>query len=207
MELKQWIFSACSLFLLSACADNTGQSQTKTTATETVHRQPHLDTTAGKKAAIPDQNISYAGIETYLQSQMPQWKVPEASEWEPYWYKRYNKGTNRVYRTQADFDGNAQTDYAYILKNDGGQYAVWAFLKANDTYTAKKVYDITKFADKVHVGLDTLKAGSYHDLNSTGSVPAAVQTEHPAIHVIFFETAAKAYYWKNGAFHIIQTGD
>jgi hypothetical protein len=34
-----------------------------------------------------------------------------------------------------------------------------------------------------------------------------VKTDHPAIHVIFFETAAKAYYWKDSTFHLIQTGD
>jgi hypothetical protein len=77
-----------------------------------------------------------------------------------------------------------------------------------ESYTPYKVYDITRLSDrKLHVGLGILKEGTYDDLNTIAAVPAQVKTDHPAVHVVFFETAARAYYWKDSAFHLIQTVD
>lgn len=144
----------------------------------------------------------------YISTNLPGWVVPGTDEWEKYWYDRYHRDGNTVYRVQSDFDGNNQRDYALILKDTAGRYAVWAFMGSGESFTSHRVYDITRLADrKLHVGLGVLKAGTYDDLNTTGSIPAKVTTEHPAIHVVFFETAAKAYFWKNSAFHLIQTGD
>ena len=195
---------ACSLLLLAACTDNTTAEVTTdkdTSVTDT-------SDTAGSVHSIPSHSESAADITHYIETELPGWKVPGNNSWEKYWYNRYKQGKNLVYRVQEDFDGNDRTDYAYILKDSSEKYAVWAFLANDNSYTRHRIYDITRLPNsKLHVGLAVLKAGTYTDLNSTDTVPSKVQTSHPAIHVIFFETASKAYYWKDGSFHLIQTGD
>lgn len=203
MANKVYILLACSLFLLASCSETTTtQEQTKTNSTV---GQPSVTDTTTPGAGAPAGSTD---IQQFIQAEMPGWSVPPNSEWEKYWYDRYNKNKNTVYRVQEDFDGNGQVDYTFILKDSTGKYVVWAFLGKNGGYTPHRIYDITRLAEgKLHVGLDVLKAGTYNDLNTTDTVPAKVTTEHPAVHVIFFETAAKAYYWKDSAFHLIQTGD
>jgi hypothetical protein len=197
------ILMACSLFLFAACTgNNTPEEQTATDTTISI--PPDTDTSVENS---PSQSFSGPDIDQYIQTSMPGWTVPEASTWEKYWYDRYEKGKNTVYRVQEDFDGNGQTDYAFILKDNRDKYAVWAFLQNDTSYTTHRIYDITRSNRKLHVGLGVLEAGTYDDLNTTDTALAKVQTEHPAIHVIFFETAARAYYWKDGRFHLIQTGD
>lgn len=193
----------CSLFLFTACAENTTTAEQATT--DTLVSQPSLtDTSARNKAS----KSSSTDITQYIRNNMPAWSMPDKSEWEKYWYDRYHKNSNTVYRVQSDFDGNGQRDYAFILKDTTGKYAVWAFMGSEETFTPYRVYDITRLThQKLHVGLEVLKAGTYDDLNTADTVPAKVQTGYPSIHVIFFETAAKAYYWKDSTFHLIQTGD
>lgn len=202
---RKWnILPACSLFLLTACTENS-TTEVTTDKDSTVTVTPD---TAGRVIGSPSSNNSTVAITQYIERELPRWKVPERSAWEKYWYDRYKQGKNTVYRVQADFDGNGRTDYAYILKDSSEKQTVWAFLANDSSYTPHRIYDITRLPNsKLHVGLAVLKAGSYHDLNTADSIPPKVQTDHPAIHVIFFETASKAYYWKDGRFHLIQTGD
>lgn len=203
MARKISILWLCSLFLLVACADNT--TSTEQTTTDTTARPTSVSDTV---ATGPTSTGSSTDISQYIQTAMPGWSVPGKEEWEKYWYDRYNRDKNTVYRVQSDLDGNGQRDYAFILKDTTGKYAVWAFLGNDETYTPYRIYDITRLPDrKLHVGLGVLKAGTYDDLNTSDTVPAKVKTDHSAIHVVFFETAAKAYYWKDSAFHLIQTGD
>lgn len=204
MTRKLYTLLACSLFLLAACADD---PTTEVTIDKDSATAVTPDTTSSISNPPPRSNSS-AAITSYIDRELPGWKVPQSSEWEKYWYNRYEASQNTVYRVQEDFDGNGQSDYAYILKDSAEKYAVWVFLENDSSYIKHRIYDITRLPNsKLHVGLAVLKAGSYHDLNTTDTVPAKVQTNHPAIHVIFFETASKAYYWKDGSFHLIQTGD
>jgi phenylpyruvate tautomerase PptA (4-oxalocrotonate tautomerase family) len=203
MPIKN-IWVTCGLFLFTACTDsaNTTEETVADTitavVTDTTHRSPEI---------INKSNGSIS-IEQHIQTALPGWKVPEKNSWEKYWYERYKEGKNLIYRVQSDFDGNGQTDYAYILKDSANKHTVWAFLKNDTSFTAHRIYDITQLNNsKLHVGLAVLKAGSFDDLNTAGGEPVKVKTDHPAIHVIFFETAAKAYYWKDSTFHLIQTGD
>jgi hypothetical protein len=204
MTRKCDILLACSLFLLAACSDNTPtEVTTEKDASTTV-----TPDTAGSVSNTPSHSNSAADITRYIETDLPGWKEPESSSWEKYWYARYKQGKNTVFRVQEDFDGNGRTDYAYILKDSMEKHAVWAFMGNDSSYIKHRIYEITRLPNsKLHVGLALLKAGSYNDLNTTDTVPAKVQTVHPAIHVIFFETASKAYYWKDGSFHLIQTGD
>lgn len=193
----------CSFFLLAACSEQMSTEEQVTT--DSSLSQTTVSDTAAK-GTIPQG--SSTDVAHFIRTSMPGWSVPESTEWEKYWYDRYKKNKNTVYRVQSDFDGNGQRDYAFILRDTTGKYAVWAFMGTDETFTPYPIYDITRLADrKLHVGLGVLKAGTYNDLNTTDTVPAKVQTEHPAIHVVFFETAAKAYYWKDSSFHLIQTGD
>lgn len=193
----------CSLFLFVACSETTTNGEQE--ASDTSAPPPPLSDTAAARSASPERTTD---ITQYIRTAMPAWTVPDKEEWEKYWYDRYKKDRNTVYRVQSDFDGNGQRDYAFILKDTTGKYAVWAFLQGGATFQPYRVYDITRLADrKLHVGLGVLKAGTYDDLNTVDTVPAKVQTSHPAIHVVFFETAAKAYYWQDSTFHQIQTGD
>lgn len=204
MTRKLYSLLFCSLFLLAACTENSSTEQ-QTTADSVVTDTPATDTRTNNEA--PQGNRG-ADINQFIRDSMPGWAVPESSEWEKYWYERYQKDRNTIYRVQSDFDGNGQGDYAFILKDSLDKFTVWAFMRQDDTYTPHRIYDITRLPNrKLHVGLSVLKAGTYSDLNTTDTVPAKIQTRHSAIHVVFFETAAKAYYWKDGSFHLIQTGD
>ena len=203
MASKVNILLACSLFLLASCSETT-TTQEQTIKDSTLSQPSVTDTATpvtGAPAGSPD-------IQQFIQAEMPGWSVPESSEWEKYWYDRYDKDGNKVYRVEEDFDGNTQGDYAFILKDSSEKYAVWAFLKNDTSYTPHRVYDITRLPkQKLHVGLALLKAGAYQDLSGLDTLPPKIQTDHPAIHVIFFETASRAYYWKEGSFRMIQTGD
>lgn len=203
MARNTYILLACSLFLFIACAETTTTGE-QTITDSTVNTTPVSDT-PGAGSTAPSRSTD---IVQYISTSMPGWSAPESSEWEKYWYDRYKKDKNTVYRVQEDFDGNGQRDYAFILKDTAGKYSVWAFMGMDESYTSHRIYDITRLPGrKLHVGLGVLKAGTYNDLNTVDTVPAKVKTDHPAVHVVFFETAAKAYYWKDSAFHLIQTGD
>jgi len=198
------LLAAYSLFLFSACTDGT------TTTGQAAADPGFPDTTNISDSVMitPSNKKGDFTIEQYITAALPGWHIPPSSSWEKYWYDRYKKGKNLVFRVQSDFDGNGGKDYAFILKDSADNHAVWAFLKNDSTYTKHRVYNIARLPNsKLHVGLGLLKAGSYNDLNTTGPDPVKVKTGNPAIHVIFFETAAKAYYWKDNAFHLIQTGD
>lgn len=203
MARNNYILLACSLFLLASCSGST-TAEEQTTTDSTVNAPLVTDSTTPN----PASPASGTDVAQFIQTTMPGWSVPGKEEWEKYWYDRYNKDKNTVFRVQSDFDGNEQRDYAFILKDSAGQYAVWAFMGNDETYSPHRIYDITRLPNrKLHVGLGVLKAGTYNDLNTMDTVPSKVQTDHPAIHVVFFETAAKAYYWKDSTFHLIQTGD
>lgn len=203
MARKTNLLLACSLFLFAACSENTTADEQ--TTTDSTVSEPLITDSTTPNAASP---ASSTDIAQFIQTNMPGWSVPGKEDWEKYWYDRYNKDKNTVFRVQSDFDGNGQRDYAYILRDSTSQYAVWAFMGKEESYSPRRIYDITRLPNrKLHVGLGVLKPGTYNDLNTADTLPAKVKTDHPAIHVVFFETAAKAYYWKDSTFHLIQTGD
>lgn len=204
MTRKFYFGMLCSLFIFAACNSNKAPDEQPAQDSSAITSPDTIPTAINKTSNNNDTLV----VRQFIRDSMRGWSTPGSSTWEKYWYERYKKKGNTVYRVQSDFDGNGEKDYAFILKDSSDQYVVWAFLKQEDTYAPYRIYDITRLPGrKLHVGLGVLPAGTYNDLNTMDTIPAKVQTAHPAIHVVFFETAAKAYYWKDGRFHLIQTGD
>lgn len=215
MELKTIFFSTCSLFIFCTCGNETTKEAEKVATDTAVKTQPVTTPADNPTGTTTDTAITGAAtnshapatsVEAFIKSSLKDWSIPAASTWDPKWFNKYKKGENTVYSVQADLDGNGQKDGAYILEDTEKQFAVWAFLRNDDTYKPVKIYAIQRLKDKpLHVGLGVLPPGSYADINSADL--HKVTTQKPAIHVLFFETASKAYYYENGKFQLIQTGD
>ena len=193
-------FISCSLFYFISCSNQTDDVP------------PLLLDSSAQSTTSSDSNPALdqeAAVLQFIRDSLHGWTIPEKSTWENYWYKEYHKGPNTIYRVQSDFDGNTQTDYAFILKDSTGRHSVWSFLRKENTYKPYRLYDIYPLPEerKLQVGLGILDPGSYDDVNSVDSLMKRVSIQFPAVHVLFFETASKAYYWKDTGFHMIQTGD
>jgi hypothetical protein len=193
--------------LLFACGQN---STEKKTITDTVQQRASPDTTIGEKTpagSIYDQYLPQA-LKSYVQQSLPEWKLPDPTAWEKYWFDEYKKDKSLVNFITGDFNCDGLADHALILLNQQGDIGAWAFLAKDGSFEKTKLDQFENLSGgPIGTGLLILEKGEHSYLGPEGEIEKPVKVKCEGVTVIFFEKAARSYYWENGEVKAIQTGD
>lgn len=141
------------------------------------------------------------------------WELPAPERWDTYWIEQYADSTTGTlgHRT-ADLDGDGALDHAYLLtRRDTARrdstYALFVqFGNARDT-----VLTVEPWAEMegIGMGLTLEPPGPLGHLGGEegGEPEGTVDLKQPAITLVYFEKASITWYWKDGSFQKVWTGD
>ena len=165
------------------------------------------DTIPAYKSAIYKSYLSPA-VFKLLQEYLPEWKLPEPNSWDKFWFDQYKKETVLVNYISADFNGDHKKDYCLILKNSKNDYAVWVLQSNKKNYLPIKIFQAKNTELPITMGLELVSKGKLNYLNlDNDGPPKTIDLQNAAIQVVFFEASAELYYWKNGKYLSVTTGD
>lgn len=163
------------------------------------------DTIAG--ADIYNKYIP-ATLLNYINQSLPNMKLPNPSAWEKYWFDMYRKEKSLVNFVAGDFNCDGRSDYALLLADQKNRIVPWAFLAKDSGFEKTKLDEFDHMTTgPIDVGLDLLEKGDVHHLSEGGEPAKPVKLRCEGVTIIFFEKAARSYYWENGKMRSIQTGD
>jgi hypothetical protein len=158
-------------------------------------------------AAIYDEYLPPALIR-YIRQSMPDWKLPAPNLWEKFWFDDYQTGKFLVNFISADFNCDGATDHALILLNQKNDIGAWAFLAKDSSFEKTKLDEFENWTDgRIDCGLLVLERGEQHHISADDETAKTVKVNCEGVTVIFFEKAARSYYWEKGKVKAIQTGD
>ena len=138
---------------------------------------------------------------------LPEWNFPPPGAWDKIWFNEYKKEGFLVNYIYADFNGDGKTDLAFLLKNKK-KYAVWVLQSRDDKYGAIKLINIGQLrGTTINIGIELCPKGEldYIDLENDNTKP--IDLKNPAITIQEFETMAQTYYWEDGKYKSVTTGD
>ena len=142
----------------------------------------------------------------HLSKSLPAWKIPDPSSWEKHWWDQYKTDSTLVNYLYGDFNCDGNKDYSMVLTDSKNNIGAWAFLAKGGTFENVKLDEFENISGIIGCGLIPLSAGKHGDLN-VEDLNYRVDVKCPGITVIFFEKAARSYYFENGKLKWIQTGD
>jgi len=142
-----------------------------------------------------------------LDQQLPDWKLPSPNTWEKFWFQEYKRDSSLINYTSGDFNGDDRPDYALILVNADKEFTVWVLQSEQGRYKAIKLHETTGLTLPIDMGLELTPKGELNYIDLDNDNPKPIQLKHPAITVAFFERAAQTYYWKDGKYESVTTGD
>ena len=153
------------------------------------------------KKYIPDSILQLVA------TRLPEWKLPLPDSWERFWFKEYKKDTVLVNYISADFNGDGRKDYAFILNDAKREFATWVLQSKNGDYELIKLNSIKTVNGKTDMGLQIIPKGKLNYIDFDSDNDKYVMLKFPAIQVEFFEQSAETYYWQNGKYKSVTTGD
>lgn len=174
--------------------------------TPVAHQQPPKDATPTYDSSIYSHYIS-PSVVRLLSQHLPQWHVPDPGSWDAFWFSEYKKDSALVNAISGDFNCDGKQDYCLLLTHVKEGLAVWVLQSAGETYKAIKLEELGHMERPIEVGLLITEAGQLDYLDEKAEEAKAVHINCPAISVVFFEKAAWTYYWEDGKFVEVQTGD
>ena len=143
------------------------------------------------------------------------WQLPGLERWDEYWQKQYATDTTGDLRIRtADLDGDGGDDHALFLCNtdtarrDSVYAIVVAFSNGSSALLAS--YPWAEYDGGIGMGLMLEPPGPLGHLGGEEGeeeILSPVELTQPAITVVFFEKASITWFWRNGAFHQVWTGD
>jgi len=144
----------------------------------------------------------------YLKKELPDWKLPEPSRWQNFWFKEYKDDSVLVNYISNDFNCDSQSDYAFILQNQKNkQYAVWILQSKQDKLSVLKLHDFGKAELPLQFGIELVPKGSLSYIDFENDNPKPINLKCPGIQVSYFESGAETYYWNVNKFESVTTGD
>ena len=178
------VFSIVLVFLAFACAETT-PADLKTTA----------QTEAG--SIIPEK------IKRYIESNLKGWSIPSESDYVKAWWSFYDR-SEIPYFVTADFNDDARSDYAFLLKND----------------KALALAFITSRGDSLQHWFAPDFARPFHEKNIEYGLavepPAQIDVAYPEIKSLIlksngitlrhFEVNDRIYYWEKGSYQVFTMG-
>ena len=197
-----------------ACTQQNPTPKTKSTDTLTAKsadtpallKQQPQDTITTFDSTIYSQYIS-AEVMRLINHHLPQWYLPAPGNWDAFWFKEYKKDSVLVNYITGDFNCDGKKDYSLLLANAKEGFAVWVLQSAKETYEAIKLVEFGQMERPVEVGLQFTEVGELNYLYENAEDVKSVTLKCPAISVLYFEKAAVTYYWENGKYVEVQTGD
>lgn len=146
-------------------------------------------------------------VKEYLDKELTGWSLPAPAKWESYWFNLYKKDSSLVNFLRADFNCDGQTDYALIMREKKGTIAAYAIVSTTTGFTKHRLQDLGKEMEHIGTGLELIPVSAVHHIGEGDEEPPPVQLKCPAVQIIWFEQAARTYYWEKNRFKYIQTGD
>jgi hypothetical protein len=193
--------------LLVACGQNT--TEKKTTGDTLPTKSLPQDTVV--KDSVPDRAIYSRYLSTalmhYVDISLPDWRLPDPSAWEKYWFDEYKRDKSLVNFISGDFNCDGTIDHALILTNAKGDIGAWAFLAKDSSFEKTKLDQFESLSNPIGAGLQILEKGEHGYIGADGEPAKPVKVNCEGVTVIFFEKAARSYYWEKGKVKAIQTGD
>lgn len=206
------LYAVIALVMLS-CNNSTDKS----TETKKDTGNTKKDTTHIPVNNIPETDKQYdssiyasyipATLKEYLDKTLPGWSIPAPAKWEKYWFNQYKKDSSLVNIIPADFNCDGQKDYALILRKKKNALGVYAFVSAANGFTKHELQDLGEEMELIGTGLELIRPSSVHHIGEGDEEPAPVQLKCDAVQVVWFEQAARTYYWSKNKFTYVQTGD
>jgi hypothetical protein len=178
--------------------------------------QPPEATTPEAASDIAVMHPAVAGHQHLVPTQYQhQWELPGLERWDEYWQKQYATDTTGDLRIRtADLDGDGGDDHALFLCNtdtarrDSAYAIVVAFSNGSSALLAS--YPWAEYDGGIGMGLMLEPPGLLGHLGGEEGeeeILSPVELKQPAITVVFFEKASITWFWRNGAFHQVWTGD
>ena len=141
------------------------------------------------------------------------WELPSPQRWDTYWEKEYGDSTGTLGHRQADLDGDGTVDHALLLsrKDTADRDSAYAVVIrfGNDRDTLLSVEPWAEADGHIGMGLDLEPPGMLGHLGGEegGEPEGRVELKQPAVTLVYFEKASITWYWKDGSFHKVWTGD
>ncbi|RVU02387.1 hypothetical protein EOD41_00145 [Mucilaginibacter limnophilus] len=160
-------------------------------------------TTAIYKTHIPE------AVYGLLEKKLPGWRLPSPDSWEKYWFHAYKKDSALVDYVNGDFNGDSKSDYALLLENEQHAFTVWVLQSDGNDYKAIKLLELNEATLPLDIGLELIDKGklNYLSMDEGADDIKTIDLEHHAIQVSNFEASAETYYWKDGKYQSVTTGD
>jgi len=196
------MFVACKHPAKNSVSQVKRNSQVVAAKRKTVEKEPLslYDSTVYKKY-IP------ASVFDLMHQYLPEWNFPAPSSWEKIWFDEYKKGGSFIDYTFADFNGDGKTDYAFILDSNK-VYAFWVLQSEVNKYIPMKLVNIGASKDSVfNIGISLYPKGKLDYIDFDNDNPEPIHLKNPAITIEELESMAETYYWKDGKYESVTTGD
>jgi hypothetical protein len=146
-------------------------------------------------------------LKEYLDKEVTGWSIPAPAKWESYWFNQYKKDSSLVNFLTSDFNCDGKKDYALILREKKGTLSSYAIVSNATGFSKHKLEDLGEEMDKIGTGLELVLPATIHHIDDSDGEPPSLQLKCPAIQIIWFEQAARTFYWEKNKFKYVQTGD
>jgi hypothetical protein len=142
------------------------------------------------------------------------YRLPSPIDLKADWKDLHESGRRIPWRTQADFNGDQRTDYAYLLSRRDREAFALIVLMADET--GFEEYKLEELREPVYCcGIYRKSPGTYRRINPrTDDRPnqrptAEVKLTRPAVEFVYFEASSRIYYWDEDqeTFLRVWTGD
>lgn len=146
-------------------------------------------------------------LKEYLDKELTGWSIPAPAKWESYWFNQYKKDSSLVNFLTSDFNCDGKKDYALILREKKGTLSSYAIVSNATGFSKYKLEDLGEEMDKIGTGLELILPAIIHHTDDSDGEPPSLQLKCSAIQIIWFEQAARTFYWEKNKFKYVQTGD
>lgn len=171
----------------------------------TQNKSEDTDSLVAFDKSVYEQKISKQVL-SLLKNSLPEWELPHPSLWDKFWFNSYMKNGNLVNYISGDFNCDDIIDYAFILQNKQKEIAIWVLQSEGAKFLTIKLLPIGK-VPRIEIGIEKQKKGIISYIDPQNETMPSISLKCEAITVISFEKAAETYYWKNGHYKSIATGD
>lgn len=146
-------------------------------------------------------------LKSILDYKLPDWYLIRPENWDNLWFQYYKSESKLVNYISGDFNCDTRQDYALLLSNGNNEIAVWAIISKDNTYQAIKIHELGLLKTPIQNGLELIPKGTIDYLDLDSEEFKVLKISCDAIQIMYFESAAVAYYWQNGKFESVQTAD
>ena len=170
------------------------------------------------KVAPPGNSIDYNDSTIYkeyipeailnvIKQKLPEWHLLKPADWEMSWFNEYKKKSSLVSYCTADFNCDGKDDYAIMLGNNKNEITVWIIQSDNNNYKTVRLDELGQIRSPIQFGIDTIPKGKLDYIDLDVENVKTINIKCPAVQVVYFESAAVAYYWEKGKYQSVQTAD